>query len=172
VAGRLSPQEFRHWKRGLVAEMARLARLLHDRRRFHKDLYLCHFYIHQRDLAGIPAEGWRGRVWMIDLHRLGHHPWTWRMWQWKDLAQLLYSSEIPGISTRDQILFWRYYRGLGPRTRADRWLRRCVLFKWQRYRQHNLRRKARLRNEMAQGAARERTKNTHTAADEGVISDQ
>jgi heptose I phosphotransferase len=164
AAGRLSPDEFRRWKRGLVAEMARLARLLHDRRRFHKDLYLCHFYIHQCDLAGIPAEGWRGRVWMIDLHRLGHHPWTWRMWQWKDLAQLLYSSEIPGINTRDQVLFWRYYRGLGPRTRADRWLRRCVLFKWHRYRQHNLRRKARLRNEMAQGATRERTKNTHTPA--------
>jgi heptose I phosphotransferase len=161
---RLAPDEFRRWKRGLVAEMARLARLLHDRRRFHKDLYLCHFYIHQRDLAGIPPEGWRGRLWMIDLHRLGHHPWSWRMWQLKDLAQLLYSSEIPGINTRDQVLFWRYYRGLGPRTRADRWLRRCVLFKWHRYRQHNLRRKARLRNEMAQGAARERTKNTHTAA--------
>jgi heptose I phosphotransferase len=158
AAARLGPTAFRRWKRGLVAEMARLARMLHDRRCFHKDLYLCHFYIHRDLTAGPPPEppgaaaragprdpaaGWRGRVHLIDLHRLAHHPWTWRLWQLKDLAQLLYSSEVAGVDARDQVCFWRYYRGLGPRRRSDRWLRRCVLFKWRRYRQHNLRRKAR-----------------------------
>ncbi len=44
---------FRLWKRTLAAEMARLARMLHDRRCFHKDLYLCHFYI---------ARGYVGRA--------------------------------------------------------------------------------------------------------------
>jgi heptose I phosphotransferase len=149
AAERLAPALFRRWKRGLAAELARLARLLHDRRCFHKDLYLCHFYIH-RDLTaalppapaeGGPAESWRGRVWLIDLHRLAHHPWTWRRWQLKDLAQLLYSSEVPGIDLRDQLCFWRHYRRLGPRRSVERWLRRCVRFKWRRYRQHNLRQK-------------------------------
>ncbi|MFM7149810.1 MAG: lipopolysaccharide kinase InaA family protein, partial [Gemmataceae bacterium] len=90
---RLSPDDFRLWKRGLVAEMARLARLLHDRRHYHKDLYLCHYYIHVTDLDHLPGKdpaSWRGRIFLIDLHRLTHHPWTWWLWQLKDLAQLLY----------------------------------------------------------------------------------
>jgi heptose I phosphotransferase len=152
AAARLDPATFRRWKRGLVAEMARLARQLHDRRCFHKDLYLCHFYIHADRVAGPPPGGfgpgaWRGHVYLIDLHRLTHHPWTWRLWQLKDLAQLLYSSEVAGVDVRDQIYFWRHYRGLGPRRKTDRLLRGCVLFKWRRYREHNLRRKARRRRD-------------------------
>ena len=42
---RLPPAEFARWKRGLVGELARLARELHRRRVFHKDFYFCHFYI-------------------------------------------------------------------------------------------------------------------------------
>jgi heptose I phosphotransferase len=142
AAARLDPRAFRRWKRTLAAEMARLARMLHDRRCFHKDLYLCHFYVARGDAARLPpGEGWRGRVCLIDLHRLAHHPWTWRLWQLKDLAQLLYSSEIPGIDARDRLWFWHAYCGTGPRRGADRWLRRGVWLKWQRYRRHNARHK-------------------------------
>jgi heptose I phosphotransferase len=140
AAARLGPARFRRWKRTLVAEMARLARLLHDRCCFHKDLYLCHFYVAEADTRTVPA--WRDRVCLIDLHRLSHHPWTWRLWQTKDLAQLLYSSEVPGIDDRDRLRFWREYRGAGPDRGAGRWLRWCVLFKWRRYRAHNARHKA------------------------------
>jgi heptose I phosphotransferase len=147
AAGRQPAAAFLAWKQGLVAELARLARLLHDRRCFHKDLYLCHFYVHRGWLDAAPVGGWRGRVHLIDLHRLGRHSRTWRMWQLKDLAQLLYSSEVSGVEVRDRLWFWRCYRGVGPKGRGDRWLRRCVLFKWWRYREHNLRRKARLRPE-------------------------
>ena len=142
AAARLSPADFRRWKRGLIAEMARLARLLHDRCRFHKDLYLCHYYAARADTA-VPDPAWRGRLFLIDLHRLGRHPWTWAWWRMKDLAQLLYSSEIPGVDARDRLYFWRMYRGPGPRRLADRWLVRLVLFKWRRYRRHNARQKAR-----------------------------
>lgn len=136
---RLDARVFRRWKRSLVIEMARLTRMLHDRRCFHKDLYLCHFYIARADTATIPQ--WHGRIYLIDLHRLAHHRWTWRRWQLKDLAQLLYSSEIAGIDARDQLAFWAAYRGTGPRRRADRWLRRWVWLKWQHYRRHNARHK-------------------------------
>lgn len=136
----LDPATFRRWKRTLVIEMARLARMLHDRRYFHKDLYLCHFYIARTDTQSIPDD-WRGRVFLIDLHRLAHHPWTWRIWQMKDLAQLLYSSEVAGVDTRDRLAFWREYRGPGPRTRGQSWLRRLVQLKWLRYRRHNARHK-------------------------------
>jgi heptose I phosphotransferase len=138
----LSPASFRRWKATLVREVARLARLLHDRRRFHKDLYLCHFYVRRADVRALPAD-WRGRVHLIDLHRLGRHRWTGLLWQLKDLAQLLYSSEIPGIDARDRILFWQAYRSAGTGRFNDRLLRWGVLFKWRRYRRHNERRRSR-----------------------------
>ena len=131
AAAQLAPAEFRRWKRGLTAEVARLTRLLHDRRRFHKDLYLCHFFIRRADAAAADPP-WRGRVFLIDLHRLGRHAWTWLWWRMKDLAQLLYSTEVPGIGARDRLTFWRSYRGPGPRRLTDRWLVRLVLFKWGR----------------------------------------
>jgi heptose I phosphotransferase len=136
---RLDPDTFRRWKHGLVAEMARLARLLHDRCCFHKDLYLCHFYIAGDDLDRVPE--WRGRVYLIDLHRLARHRWTWWLWQMKDLAQLLYSSEIRGVDVRDRLTFWREYRERGSSALYDRWLRHCILWKWRRYRRHNARHK-------------------------------
>jgi heptose I phosphotransferase len=142
AASRLPTGLFRRWKRGLAAEMARLSRLLHDLRHFHKDLYLCHFYIRTLDTQRSP-ESWRGRVVLIDLHRLGHHSWTWRLWQLKDLAQLLYSSEIDGVDVRDRVAFWKHYRGSEGRRGGSRWLRWLVLLKWRRYRAHNLRKKQR-----------------------------
>src|SRR5262249_22208410 len=84
---RVDAATYLRWKRTLIAEVARLTRMLHDRRCFHKDLYLCHFYVDEQHTRGLPGHGaagdWRGRVHLIDLHRLGHHPWTWRMWQMK-----------------------------------------------------------------------------------------
>jgi len=168
AAATLAPPAFRAWKNALIDEIARLARELHGRRYFHKDLYLCHFYIRSDDVTAIdfaprPCGGeglgvrgqapgtastlstpsplplstggeggnaWRGRVHVIDLHRLTHHPWTAPVWQVKDLAQLLYSSEIVGVDARDRLRFWRAYRG-------PSWLRRLILWKWQRYRRHN-----------------------------------
>jgi heptose I phosphotransferase len=137
AAAALDPVTFRSWKRGLVAEMVRLTAALHQRRYFHKDLYLCHFYVPRNHTPAVPA--WKGRVHFIDLHRLAHHPRTWRLWQAKDLAQLLYSSELTGVDARDRLRFWRLYLGPGRRTWAGRWLRRWIFFKWRRYRRHNQR---------------------------------
>jgi heptose I phosphotransferase len=142
AARRMDPDTFLAWKQGLIQEMARLTRLLHDRHWFHKDLYLCHFYIDEAHTYAAP-ENWRDRVVMIDLHRLGHHPWTWAMWQMKDLAQLLYSSEVEGVTDRDRLAFWRAYQGPGPRRWWEGWLRWFVMLKWKRYRAHNLRHAAR-----------------------------
>ncbi len=139
AARSLDAAAFARWKRTLIAELARLTRELHGRRRFHKDLYLCHFYIPRADaLAG--GADWHGRVHLIDLHRLSRHLWTWPLWQVKDLAQLLYSSEVEGLDARDRLRFWRHYLGAGRRTVAGRWLRWCVRVKWGRYRRHNRKR--------------------------------
>jgi heptose I phosphotransferase len=139
AAVRQDAQSFRHWKRGLATEMARLTRMLHDRRCFHKDLYLCHFFIAAHDTRGVSAEEWRGRVHLIDLHRLAYHRVMWRIWQTKDLAELLYSSGIVGVDARDLLTFWRAYRGEGPHRPRCVWTRWFILYRWRRYRRHNAR---------------------------------
>ncbi len=140
ASARLDPGTFDAWKRGLTAELARLVRAIHARRAFHKDLYLCHFYV-PRAATGRLVTDWLGRAHLIDLHRLGRHPWTWPLWQVKDLAQLLYSSEVPGVTARDRLRFWRCYLGAARRTIWGRWLGRLVRLKGQRYRRHNEKRK-------------------------------
>jgi len=147
---RLHADGFRLWKCALARELARLARALHDRRWFHKDLYLCHFFI-PADVASFLDV--RGRVHLIDLHRLAHHRWAWPVWLVKDLAQLLYSSEIAGVDARDRLAFWRAYLGSRRRGWFGRLLRRAILFKWRRYRRHNTRTMARRGAEERKGRA-------------------
>ena len=112
-----------------------MARLLHDRNFFHKDFYLCHFFIARDDLYSIPE--WRNRVFLIDFHRMARHSLTRASWLTKDLGQLLYSSEIEGIDARDRLRFWHAYRGASRRSWASRWLRGIVQFRGRRYREHN-----------------------------------
>jgi heptose I phosphotransferase len=144
AAGRLSAVAFHRWKRGLVAALARRVRALHGLRHYHKDLYLCHFYVPERLTHYIPA-GWADDLFLIDLHRLGHHPCLGRWWQLKDVAQLLYSSEVAGVTARDRLRFWRHYAGPGRDRGAWPWLRRGILVRWRNYRRH-----------AAKAAARER----------------
>jgi heptose I phosphotransferase len=132
---RLSSADFARWKRGLAAEMARIVRAFHDRDRFHKDLYLCHFYISEDDTRHVPE--WPGRVRIIDLHRLGHHPRTSFWWRAKDLGQLLYSTNEPGVTARDRLRFWRDYHAKLPARRRSRLLRWIVQTRARRYRDHN-----------------------------------
>jgi heptose I phosphotransferase len=151
AAERLPPRVFAPWKRGLIQELARLVRALHDQFFFHKDLYLCHFYIPSGHVTGA-STGWRGTVHVIDFHRLARHRRMAWLWQAKDLAQLLYSSDVRGVSIRDRWRFWRCYWGPRLGTRREKWLRPLVLFKWRGYQRHNARKKLR-------GAARHCTIN-------------
>src|SRR5262249_61910642 len=136
AAGRaLAPRAFASGNRGLVMEVAGRSRELPARRWFHKDLYLCHFFVPRSALGG--GVRWRGLVHLIDLHRLTQHGWTWPLWQLKDLAQLLYSSEVAGVTARDRLRFWRAY---GWPVRRHWWTRlayRGVLVQSGRYRQHH-----------------------------------
>jgi len=136
AAAALPPATFAVWKRGLTHELARLTSRLHGLRHFHKDLYFCHFYIPERYTHTVPA-AWTGEVHLIDLHRLGHHPLSWRWWRMKDLAQLLYSSEVTCVTVRDRLRFWRAYAGPARRGWSTRLLRWAVQVRWQNYRRHN-----------------------------------
>lgn len=153
---KLSPKAFAKWKQLVCLEMARLARQLHQHCNFHKDLYLCHYYIpkdtiNESRIRSSKEMDLRGTMHLIDLHRLGKHRFTWSWWLVKDLAQLLYSSECEGVTVRDRVRFWRAYRG--NRTRKDVWyqiLALAVRVKWWRYRDHNLKRKRKIDSRMAQ----------------------
>jgi heptose I phosphotransferase len=140
AASRLEPAKFAAWKRGLTRELARLARELHRRNVFHKDLYFCHFYIREA-FTRIEPEGWTNRVVMIDLHRLARHPITRTWWQAKDLAQLLYSSDVPGVTARDRVRFWKLYRSHWPKHPPTDWLLPLIKWKWRLYQRHARRRK-------------------------------
>jgi heptose I phosphotransferase len=142
AAKSLDAHTFARWKRGLTAELARLARELHTRKVFHKDLYFCHFYIPETLTRSVPSD-WTNRAVMIDLHRLKRHTIAGAWFQIKDLAQLLFSSEVEGVTARDRVRFWKLYRQNWPRGHAPRqWLRPWVKWKWKLYRGHNERKPA------------------------------
>jgi Lipopolysaccharide kinase (Kdo/WaaP) family len=135
AATRLPAESFQKWKRGVIAQVAELARLLHRHRRFHKDLYLCHFYVRPPDGdARTPA---MGTVHMIDFHRLGRHPLTAWFWRVKDLAQLLFSSDVAGVTDHDRLRFFRQYLGSRKPGRLDRWLLWLVRAKANLYHRQN-----------------------------------
>jgi heptose I phosphotransferase len=120
------------WKRALAAEMAAMTATLHRARLFHKDLYLCHFFL---DMERLREPG--RRLTLIDLHRLGEHRGWPDRWRWKDLGQLLFSTDgVVGIDDRDRLRFWSHYR----RALAlpwPRWQLRIIRLKAARYRAHN-----------------------------------
>jgi heptose I phosphotransferase len=141
ASAQLSPTAFAHWKRGLVTELARLTRKLHGRHCFHKDLYLCHFFAPAK-FAGQSVGDWTGRVAMIDLHRLSRHRLTGAWWRLKDLAQLLYSTDVPGVTARDRVRFWRLYAGPARRCSFGPWMKWLILIRWRNYQGHNAERRA------------------------------
>lgn len=124
----LDAESLRIWKNGLIDEMARLVRRLHDRGLFHRDLYFCHFFIERRWITEIP-ETWRGRVVLIDFHRLTRRRWFVWLTKIKDLAQWHYSSAIEGVTDQDRERFWRAYE----RGRPRHWLRFLVRWKARLY---------------------------------------
>jgi heptose I phosphotransferase len=105
----LSAADFALWKETLTEELVRLSVAFHGRKVFHKDWYFCHFYIDWADTQQAP-DAWPGRVRVIDLHRMARHRLTapWR--RAKDLAQLLYSSDVSGVTDADRRGFWARYR--------------------------------------------------------------
>jgi lipopolysaccharide kinase (Kdo/WaaP) family protein len=140
AANRLPPSAFAFWKRGLTVALATTIARLHRLRRFHKDLYLCHFFVPERSTQSAPPS-WDAELAMIDLHRLSHHPLTGAWWRLKDLAQLLYSSDIVGVTARDRLRFARLYAGAQRNSLGWRLTRWAVGVRWRNYRRHNEARK-------------------------------
>jgi heptose I phosphotransferase len=107
--------------RGLLGQVAWIARRLHASGYNHRDLNCYHFLVRE------PRPG-RFEVRLIDLQRVQHRRRRRRRWIVKDLAQLA-ASAPEGIGCREKIAFLREYLGirrLGPR---DKRLVRSILLK-------------------------------------------
>jgi hypothetical protein len=145
LADRLDSRDFAVLKRRVISEVARITAILHEAHYFHKDLYLCHFFL---DLDRLEREGRPSRIVLIDLHRLGVHRIGRDWWRWKDLGQLLFStSGVAGIDDRDRLRFWCSYKRQVS-IRFERWQARLIRLRAARYARHNRkRRQAEFRSE-------------------------
>ncbi|MBC9072302.1 lipopolysaccharide core heptose(I) kinase RfaP [Thauera sp. CAU 1555] len=99
-------------KRALLAEVARIARTLHEGGLNHRDFYLCHFLLATEP----PPSPAQLRVSLIDLHRVQIRARTPARWRNKDLAALYFSALRIGLTRRDKLRFLRAYFGAPLRT--------------------------------------------------------
>jgi heptose I phosphotransferase len=167
LAAKLDCRAFEMLKRQIIDEMARITAILHAAQAFHKDLYLCHFFLEREAFKGLanstegqiptpPASSLtRGgkaqphrssdarfedralRLSLIDLHRLKEHNLWPDWWRWKDLGQLLFSTYGVAGITNRDRL--RFWRAYRRRVgiRRPRWHARMVRLRAARYLEHN-----------------------------------
>lgn len=126
----LRPELRRKRKAALVCRLVDVARKLHDARLHHRDFYLCHFYL-QDD---VDCDDGFDLV-LIDLGRL--HESRLARWKIKDLAAMLYSTEIAGVTRTDRMRFFKQYVGLQKLDAAAKRLARRIEAKAKHYRRHN-----------------------------------
>ncbi len=100
-------------KWALIAQVARLTRVLHENGINHRDYYLCHLRLAAgREEFFRAPETWP--VYVMDLHRAQLRLRTPLRWAAKDLAGLLYSCQYGpagmSLTSRDLVRFLRIYR--------------------------------------------------------------
>lgn len=103
-----SPPSFR-FKQKLIAEVARIARIMHENGINHRDFYLCHFLL-DLSTASQAQHTENLRLFLIDLHRAQIRRLTPERWIIKDLGGLYFSSMDIGLTQRDILRFMQIYR--------------------------------------------------------------
>lgn len=102
----------RQWvqlKRSFLRAVADIARRMHNAGMNHRDFYLCHFLVRDRDWSQWkPGES--VDLTLIDLHRVQMRPCVPERWLVKDLGGLLFSAMDAGITRRDLLRFIQAYR--------------------------------------------------------------
>ena len=121
LEGMISLEDFTHdWrklesarrnqvKRMLLKQVASIARVMHKNGMNHRDFYLCHFLVKDRDWSQ-----WQRNepllLHLIDLHRVQQRAVVPRRWLVKDLGGLLFSALDAGLTRRDLLRFIEAYR--------------------------------------------------------------
>jgi heptose I phosphotransferase len=96
-------------KRALLQRIADIARRMHSAGLNHRDFYLCHFLVHDRDWSQWKAAD-AVELTLIDLHRVQRRERVPERWLVKDLGGLLFSALDAGLTRRDLLRFIAAYR--------------------------------------------------------------
>jgi heptose I phosphotransferase len=96
-------------KRALLDRIAAIARRMHGAGMNHRDFYLCHFLVRDRDWSKWKA-GEELQLVLIDLHRVQTRERVPERWLVKDLGGLLFSAFDAGLTRRDLLRFIAAYR--------------------------------------------------------------
>jgi heptose I phosphotransferase len=96
-------------KRALLHGVAGIARRLHSAGLNHRDFYLCHFLVRDRDWTKWKP-GDALELVLIDLHRVQIRDEVPERWLVKDLGGLLFSALDAGLTRRDLLRFIQAYR--------------------------------------------------------------
>jgi len=97
-------------KRNIIRKVADAAKRMHGAGMNHRDFYLCHFHIKDREWTGDESED-EIRLPLIDLHRAQIRDSVPRRWLVKDLGALLFSAIDCEITDRDWVAFLKVYLG-------------------------------------------------------------
>ena len=97
-------------KRALLGQVADIARRMHGAGMNHRDFYLCHFLVRDRDCRRWSGEDALSLV-LIDLHRVQRRERVPERWLVKDLGGLLFSALDAGLTRRDLFRFVEAYEG-------------------------------------------------------------
>lgn len=102
----------------LVEQAAHFSKRLHESGWFHRDYYLCHIFIMEKEGDFQLA--------LVDLARMFQPRWRKRRWQIKDLAQLNFSAPKNYFSRTVRLRFAKIYLGVGRLTPAHKTLLRTI----------------------------------------------
>ena len=97
-------------KRALLRQIAGIARRMHGAGMNHRDFYLCHFLVRDRDWRRWSADDALALV-LIDLHRVQRRERVPERWRVKDLGGLLFSALDAGLTRGDLFRFVEAYEG-------------------------------------------------------------
>lgn len=91
------------FKRQLIIAAARVAKTIHENGVNHRDFYLCHLCLDNKNLPAV-------NLFLIDLHRVLINTTPSEKANMKDIAALYFSSMDVGLSARDYLRFKKYYQ--------------------------------------------------------------
>jgi len=112
-------------KRELIRQVATIARTIHRNGLNHRDFYLCHFLVKNRDWSR-----WKLvdslALHLIDLHRMQYRPSVPQRWWVKDVSGVLFSALDCDLTRNDLFRFSRIYwdcsiRELFPNNQGVHW---------------------------------------------------
>ena len=128
------------YRRMLIREVARIARVLHADGMHHRDFYLCHFRLNLNGRID-PRHGTeRPRLHLMDLHRMQRHRRLPLRKRVKDIGGLYFSAMDIGLDRRDIYRFLRAYTNKSLRHTLEEdsafWQRVAERAQWQYRKEH------------------------------------